>query len=559
MRTAALVLLLSAVAVGAALVPGARVSTANPIGGMAAIATGSTHTCALTDEGGVKCWGQGSLGQLGDGTTERRLTPVDVLSAPGGPPLEGVAAVGAGSGFACVLMTSGGVKCWGWNTYGRLGDGTQAHRVTPVDVCAEYDATRFLCIETLSNVTALSVGARHACALVSGGRLKCWGQNVYAELGDGTRGDELYDIDNFRTTPVEVCQDYDDVAEACAEPLSGAIAVSAGTFHTCALMPATRLKCWGLNLTGQLGDGTGLDSLLDPIVRTTPVDVCEAYDDIEERCTEVFSGAAAVAAGYFHTCALTTSGGVKCWGSGIYGSLGNGGDLCTAPLLKGCTTPVDVCADDECIAPLSGVSAVSVGLDHSCALMAAGSVKCWGRNRGGSAQLGDGLACGYTCETPVDVCGGGEPGPCKALLANVTAVTAENSRHSCALLEGGRAKCWGKNASGQLGDGTRINWGCNCRSTPVWVVEIDVKLPPAPGDADCDGTVTATDALLVLQFDAGLMPTVPCLQVADLNLDGRVNSIDAAIILQFQQCWSCDWADGQTHPTFSSDLLGITQ
>ena len=543
MRTTALILLLSVVAVGAALLPGARPAAA---AGAIALTTGQNFTCALTTEGGVKCWGLGLSGQLGDGTTERRLMPVDVLSAPGGPPLEGVTAITSGTSFACALMTSGGVKCWGWNHRGQLGDGTQTPRNTPVDVCQEYDAKAFLCIETLSNVTAISAGGGHACALVSDGHLKCWGNGASGELGDGTGGrssggvavpltggDGESPSESFRTTPVEVCQDYDKVAKACGEQLSGVVSVSSGGGYTCALMPATRVKCWGSNIVGQLGDGAPLGSILDPITQPTPVDVCETYSDVEERCTEVFTGAATVVAGSLHTCALTTSGGVKCWGDSVGGMLGNGGDLCTTGFPAGCVTPVDVCGDSECSEPLSGVSAVTAGSAHGCAVLVAGGVRCWGRNVPYGA-IGDDRGCRFTCETPVDVCAGGEPDPCDALLANVTAIAAKNALHSCALLEDGRVKCWGKNFNGQLGDGTRGASGpptyCDCRMTPVSVLGIDAE--PLLGDVDCSAGRTSIDALLLLQVSAGLLGTLPCPKNADVNGDGSVNSIDAALVLQ---------------------------
>ena len=205
------------------------------------------------------------------------------------------------------------------------------------------------------------------------------------------------------------------------------------------------------------------------------------------------------------------------------------------PRLYGaCTTPVDVCGDDECTAPLSGVSAVIVGSSHSCAVMLAGGVKCWGANDGRRGQVGDGEACGFTCETPVDVCAGGEPEPCETSLANVTTIAAKNAFHSCALLEDGRVKCWGKNFNGQLGDGTRGASGppswCSCRTTPVSVLGIEAK--PLPGDVDCSSGRTSIDALLILQVSAGLLGLLPCPENADVNGDGSVNSIDAALVLQ---------------------------
>lgn len=140
--------------------------------GVAAIVTGASHSCAQTAAGGVKCWGLNGNGQLGDGTATQRLTAVNVTGLT-----SGVAAITAGLSHTCALTTGGGVKCWGLNTYGQLGDGTTTQRLTPVDVSG-----------LTSGVTAIAAGQNHTCALVSGVGVKCWGQNNEGELGDGTMG-----------------------------------------------------------------------------------------------------------------------------------------------------------------------------------------------------------------------------------------------------------------------------------------------------------------------------------------------------------------------------------
>ena len=221
--------------------------------------------------GRVKCWGDNSGGQLGDGTKTNRTTPVDVVTLT-----SGVADVAAGTAHTCALTTAGGVKCWGRNEAGQLGDGTTTNRLTPVDVSG-----------LSSGVAALSADAFHTCALTTAGGLKCWGSNNRGQLGDGTTTN--------RSTPVDV-----------VGLSSGAAAVSAGGVHTCALTTAGGGKCWGGNEFGQLGDETTTN-------RTTPVGV-----------VGLASGVAAVSAGSSHTCALTTAGGVKCWGSSLVGQLGDG-------------------------------------------------------------------------------------------------------------------------------------------------------------------------------------------------------------------------------------------
>ncbi|MBK9232333.1 MAG: hypothetical protein IPO15_16155 [Anaerolineae bacterium] len=141
----------------------------------AAVNAGADHTCAVTADGGVKCWGVNDRGQLGDGTTEQRGAPVDVSGL-----MSGVVAVSAGRGHTCALTTAGGVKCWGSNEFGQLGDGTGAAQLTPVDV-----------VGLTAGVTAISAGGEHTCALTTAGGPKCWGNNIHGQLGDGTTEERL--------------------------------------------------------------------------------------------------------------------------------------------------------------------------------------------------------------------------------------------------------------------------------------------------------------------------------------------------------------------------------
>jgi alpha-tubulin suppressor-like RCC1 family protein len=117
----------------------------------------------------VRCWGINAAGQLGDGTTTTRLTPVPVLSLG-----TGAATVATGSGYTCALRASGAVACWGFNAFGQLGDGTTVDRSTPAPV-----------VGLSSGVTDLATGGFHACVLTRSGGVKCWGGNFYGQVGDG--------------------------------------------------------------------------------------------------------------------------------------------------------------------------------------------------------------------------------------------------------------------------------------------------------------------------------------------------------------------------------------
>jgi alpha-tubulin suppressor-like RCC1 family protein len=322
----------------------APVSVSGLTSGVVAVTAGEDHSCALTSGGGVKCWGLNAYGQLGDGTTTDRHTPVDVSGLT-----SGVVAIAAGQEHTCAVTSAGGAKCWGLNDSGQLGDGTQTDRHVPVDVSG-----------LATGVAALSAGYGHSCALTGAGAVKCWGANGAGQLGDDQSCGNTQCL-----TPVDV-----------AGLGSGVAAISAASAHACALTGAGGLKCWGANEVGELGDGTTND-------RHVPVDVSGPT-----------SGVAGVAAGGFHSCALTGTGGAKCWGWNHFGQLGNGSttDSSTAVAVSGLT---------------SGLLALAGGDRHTCALTTAGRLACWGRN--GFGELGNGTH--DNSPLPVYVLGFGPPPP----------------------------------------------------------------------------------------------------------------------------------------------------
>ncbi len=311
--------------------------TVATLSGATAIASGYGHTCAVLSGGTARCWGLNSASQLGNGTTTDSTTPVAVSG------LEGVTAITAGFEHTCAMLASGTVKCWGANFSGQLGNGTTADfSNTPVTVTG------------LSGVTAISAGDYHTCALLRGGRVKCWGYLIDSQLGNGTTTD-------FSNTPVTVAG------------LSGVVALSAGRYHTCAVLLGGTVKCWGLDEQGQLGNGANTDS-------KTPVAVTG------------LSGVTAISAGDYHTCALLTGGAVQCWGYNSSGQLGN--ETTTSS-----NTPVAVTG-------LSGVTAISAGGLHTCATLMGKSVECWGANFAGQLGIGTTSSAGQDgSSTPVTVVG----------------------------------------------------------------------------------------------------------------------------------------------------------
>ncbi|HEY8927034.1 MAG TPA: hypothetical protein VIU64_21775 [Polyangia bacterium] len=343
-----------------------RSTTACPI---AELASGANHVCALTTAGGVRCWGANDSGQLGDGSTAHRWR------TPSADALGGVAAIAVGTRHVCALTAAGGVRCWGANDSGQLGDGTTTSRPVP-------PAT-----DVFEGAQAIAAGGDHTCALTTAGGVRCWGANGAGQLGDGSITD--------RSTP------------PTADALLGARAIVAGGAITCALTTSGGARCWGANALGQLGDGTTTD-------RSTPPD------------HDVIGGVTALAVASGHACAVMADGGARCWGHNGDSELGDGSyvDALSPP-----AAPV-----------LAGVRDLAAGPNFTCALTAAGGVRCWGYNSDG--QIGDETLNAVDRLTPADT----------DILDGVKAISVGQA-HACALMTTGGARCWGANTVGQLADG----------------------------------------------------------------------------------------------------------
>lgn len=241
--------------------------------GITTLVGGNGHLCALSDAGQVSCWGENGEGQLGTGDGAPSNRPV----TPGGLESGVVALYGSDAG-TCAQMEDGQVLCWGPNYSGALGAGDREHQMTPVRL-------------TLLDETplALSLGGSHACALLEGGAVECWGGNYRGQLG-------ITGANALTTTTGTV------------EELPGpAISIHAGGQNTCAILEDNSLWCWGWNASGQLGAGSAVLSSAQPL----PV-------------MGLGVGVRDVVMGAQHACAILEEGELRCWGSDGDGQLGIG-------------------------------------------------------------------------------------------------------------------------------------------------------------------------------------------------------------------------------------------
>lgn len=549
----------------------APVDVVDLAGGAKALAGGELHTCALTADSAVKCWGSNEYGELGDGTTVMRPTPTLVVGL--NSKIKAIAANSvrftrwspwAWGRHTCALTTGGGVKCWGLNTAGQLGDGTTDFHATPVDVAG-----------LTSGVLAISAGMDHSCALTTSGGVKCWGSNNYGELGTGTAATSSLRPVDVAGLPTSVraisagwdytCAILSDFRAMCwggnsynrlggSDPTVQLLpvstpgldtkirAVTAGQHHTCVLVQnavstGASASCWGMNFAYQLGDGTAVSRFVPALVSGLGSNVQTIAAGQWRTCASTAAGAAwcwgneagavptemaglgnvqSFAIGDMHACALNSSGGVKCWGANYEGQLGDG-------TTEERSTPVDV------FGLTRGVQAISVGPYSSCALTTSGGVKCWGAPSGG-APVEEGASYNTM---PVDV-----PG----LTRDVVAI-AGGYYHRCVLMRSGGVKCWGANTFGQLGDGTTID-----QSIPVDVVGLasGVQAISVGYEHSCalkrDGEVMCWGANFRGQLGNGSTADAPTPQRV-LHLGGPAQAVSAgyahtcAIFAGSLQCW----------------------
>ena len=373
---------------------------------------GDYHTCAIVDNGDLKCWGYNDNGRLGNGNLGSGST-YD-LDAPSSTAIDlgtgrTAVAVSAGGSHTCAVLDNGSAKCWGANGWGQLGTGTSGPTASPAFVDINPSAASSGSHSGRTAV-AVSAGGAHSCALLNDGGVMCWGME--SGSGKGGSGSTSW------TTPYQVLTGYNSTGGYWYQP---AIAVSAGGVHSCVILNDGSVTCWGLGTSGQLGLPSAPSS---PAAATS---LWGAQPDLGTGRTAI-----AIAAGYTHTCAILDNGDLKCWGSNTYGQLGDG-----------TTTNRNEPTLVSSLGTGRTAVAVSAGWYHTCAILDNGDAKCWGRDHHG--QLGDG---GSNTDLSAP------PSNAIDLGTNRTAVAiSSGERFTCAILENSEAKCWGQDAQGQLGDG----------------------------------------------------------------------------------------------------------
>ena len=318
------------------------------LSGVTAVTSGGFDSMALLEGGAVMAWGENGLGQLGDGTTTNSDVPVAVSG------LSGVRAIATGFANNLALLSNGTVMAWGYGEKGQLGDGTTANSKVPVTVCAVGEKAP--CSQHLSEVVAIAAGGNNVLALLSNGTVVAWGEH--------------------HLVPVAV------------SGLSEVTAVAAGEFYSLALLKNGTVMAWGDDESGQLGNGTRAEDI------QVPAAVCAVGE--KAPCSQDLTEVAAIAAGTKHALALLSNGTVVAWGFNGSGQLGNG-----------TTTESDAPVK---VSGLTDAAAISGGEFYSLALLNNGTVMAWGNND--ESQLGNGTKT--SSDVPVAVSG----------LSSATAIAA---------------------------------------------------------------------------------------------------------------------------------------
>ncbi len=387
------------------------------------IDAGASHTCAVLDGGGVRCWGEGTDGRLGTESTadigDTEFPEASFTNAGGN-----VRAIASGFAHTCALHVDHTVRCWGLGLAGRLGYGSAS---SVGDAPAEMPPPA---VDVGGSAVAITAGGNHTCVILADGSVRCWGGGSGGRLGSGS--------------PLNIGEAPGQMPPP-AVPLGGrAVAISAGTQHTCAVLEGGSVRCWGAGASGELGNGDDT------------VNIGDAPGEMPPPPVNVGGSAVAVSAGVGHTCALLVDRTVRCWGDGASGQLGKSDGTLTAV------------GDDPGEMPPAAVSlggnakGVSAGRNHTCALVGF-AVKCWGQGSFGQLGYGSNLSIGDAL---------GEMPPPEVDIGGFAEAITTGDFHTCALLGSGDVRCWGAGSHGRLGSRTTTNFGDGAGETPATLAPV---------------------------------------------------------------------------------------
>jgi alpha-tubulin suppressor-like RCC1 family protein len=456
------------------------------------ITLGDYHTCALLNDDKLKCWGYNGNGELGLGLN----TTAAIGNDPGemgdnlqyanlGTDFTKVLKVYASTYSSCALLDNNQVKCWGYNPYGNLGNGTtNGAGVYNYEMGDNLIPVNF---GTGRSASDLFFGYYANCSKLDNQQVKCWGYNAYGNLGLG----HLF---NVGRSPMSLGDNLPHLNLGSGLQIQK---VFIGTFSSCALLSNQKVKCWGQFYRGDanqsLGDAVGeVTPSIPPIKLPTGITFKEIKSFSNFNCgktnedkllcwginsvgqlglehtkspfgfSEISTGdnfaytdlGTGLTVKYFstgdlHSCAILSDNTLKCWGPADYGKIGSSGNKGSAGNTMGDNLPT------VSLGTVSYPVEVSAGYHHTCVLFANGKVKCFGYNPYGELGLGDNVQRGLTPATQM--------GDLLPFIDLGTGITAKNicagTYYSCALLTNNTLKCWGfnaRNASGlnlHLGDG----------------------------------------------------------------------------------------------------------
>jgi len=356
---------------------------------LASLSAGTTHTCGLTPSGEAWCWGDNTRGALGDGTDAMRTAPVRVHGALH------FASISAGRNVTCGVTRDHAAYCWGSGATGQLAQLVPERCGPGQEMCARQP----LRIPNLQAI-AIAAGARHACAIDTSGSAYCWGFNTLGETG-GT----VYGMIGYAPRRQDASVSF--------------TAIGAGDSYSCARTTDGRVYCWGSANRGEIGrPGAACNTVyvFANLCSATPAPV---------NATATFTS---LAVGISHSCGVTSSGSVLCWGDNGQGQLGT----------RGFVNPVaPVTAHDGM--PFSAIAAAGAA---TCGTPVGRASVCWGLNKSGTLGIGERLALSTA---PREIVG-----------ARRFTSFAAGEGHVCALTAEGMTYCWGMGTLGQLGAGPRI-------------------------------------------------------------------------------------------------------